>query len=76
MIGDYPIGAEFDPSAPYNQDCYKSKNVLVSLSISKPIKIKAVSEDDKENILNQTNLIETFNNEGWNIDEFIVVDDF
>lgn len=41
-IGGYPLGAQYDPKAPYNKNTLPEKEieVLVSVTLSKTVKIK------------------------------------
>lgn len=83
-MSDYPLGAKYDPRAPYNQvePSKVLKRVLVSVTLSKTIELK-VPEDPS-----RVDLCEAFNDspeykqlkalwdEHWNEDEFEIMEDF
>lgn len=80
---NYPTGAEFDPSAPWNEET-KKVEVYISLSVSRPFTIEVGENENVEDWTSQEiidavkeqypkekviNDIE--NGSDWDIDEFI-----
>ena len=52
--GNYPIGAQYDPSAPWNEPKLKEKeiDVTISITLSKTTKIPVYILDDANNLDN------------------------
>lgn len=62
-MSNFPLGAENDPSAPYNQTVpeYEEVNVLVSAVLSKSIKLIVPYGSTEEDIYNKF-----FDSSSWN----------
>lgn len=83
-MSNYPLGAKYDPRAPYNQKEPKlvRKKVLVSVTLSKSIELDVPEDFDR------IALCEAFNDspeyeelkslwdKHWNEDEFEIMEDF
>ena len=81
-MSNYPLGAENDPSAPYNQvnPDYEEIDVLVSVVVSKSIKIRIPfnSKDEEElydGFCNEIAFNELYQllSKGWNEDNITII---
>lgn len=80
-MSDYPLGAKYDPGAPYNRE-FVTKEILVSATISKTIEIvvdKMIDPSVYDEITEDTSEMKEFRkfcNNGWDIDELVIMEDF
>lgn len=80
-MSDYPLGAKYDPRAPYNKQTVK-KGVLISVTLSKTVEVEVDEDIDPsmyDEVVQNTKEVLYINKlckEGWNIDEFIAMEDF
>lgn len=80
-MSDYPLGAKYDIRAPYNRKTVR-KQLLISVTLSKSIEVEIEEGTDPEcfdeiaqESFNGKVLDKFIKEKGWDIDEYIVIDD-
>ena len=70
--GGYPLGAQYDPRAPYNQEILPEMEVevLVSVTLSKTVKIK-VSDYSRKTIMDEDGPYDTIDLSDTNLKEAV-----
>lgn len=83
-MSDYPLGAKYDPRAPYNQKEPElvTKKVFVSVTLSKSIELKVPEDFTRVDLCDAFNEspeyqdLKTLWDKKWNEDEFEIMEDF
>lgn len=80
--GGYPMGAQYDPKAPWNQEPPKKVSIPICISVTyhKDIEVEVTGDYD-EVVLNQLarkaiyNTHKHMDDNNWVEDEFVVIED-
>ena len=83
-MSDYPLGAKYDPRAPYNQKEPKlvKKRVLVSVTLSKSLELEVPENFDRVDLCEAFNdspeydQLKTLWDNHWSEDDFEIMEDF
>jgi hypothetical protein len=83
-MSDYPLGAKYDPRAPYNQKEPElvKKKIFVSITLSKSIELEVPEDFDRVALCEAFNSspeyeeLKSLWDKHWNEDEFEIMEDF
>jgi hypothetical protein len=80
-MSNYPLGAKYDPRAPYNEELV-TKEILISATISRTIEIvvdKRLDPSVYDDVAKESPEMDAFRDfckNGWDVDELVIMEDF